>query len=56
MDISEEDEVKIDAIHKGPGMHRTAWGDLIGTGNSVFGWTFEQLGWPFEEGKFGIIS
>ncbi|TCD61500.1 hypothetical protein EIP91_008366 [Steccherinum ochraceum] len=48
-DISSEDMVKIDAIHKTPGMHRMSWGHLCVDGK-VNGWTYEQLGWNLVDG------
>lgn len=50
-ELSSEDEAKIDAIHKGPGMHRS----MIGYHNEdgVFGWTYDQLGWSFTKG--GVV-
>jgi len=53
IEISDEDEKKIDAIHKAPGMHRSMI-SYHGDDLKVFGWTYEQLGWPFKKG--GVIS
>ncbi|KAH8108096.1 aldo/keto reductase [Cristinia sonorae] len=51
--ISSEDEAKIDAIHKEPGKHRSMIGYHQPDG-TVFGWSYEQLGWPFK--KDGVVS
>ncbi|TCD61638.1 hypothetical protein EIP91_008144 [Steccherinum ochraceum] len=51
VNISDEDETDIDAIHKAPGMHRTATD--IHIDGKVIGWTYEQLGWPFT--KDGVV-
>ena len=44
----------LDRLHLKPGMHRSVCGfhspDL---GGSCFGWTYEQLGWPFSSG--GVV-
>ncbi|TCD71731.1 hypothetical protein EIP91_005497 [Steccherinum ochraceum] len=54
-DISAEDEAQIDGIHKAPGMHRMSWGHLCVDGN-IFGWWYEQLGWPLRDGGFQVRS
>ncbi|TCD61637.1 hypothetical protein EIP91_008143 [Steccherinum ochraceum] len=51
VNISEEDEAEIDAIHKAPGMHRSVLDYHVD--GKVFGWTHEQLGWPFN--KDGVV-
>ena len=53
VEITDEDEAKIDAIHQAPGMHRSLI-SYHGDDGTVFGWTYEQLGWPFKKG--GVIS
>ena len=50
MQLTPEEMQTIDSLHKKPRMHRS----LVGyhTEGTVFGWTYEQLGWPFEVGGF----
>lgn len=43
----------IDAIHKQPGQHRSLLGYHNKDDNSVFGWTYEQLGWNMTTG--GVV-
>ena len=43
----------IDGIHKKPGMHRSLLDYHPSEGDNVFGWTYEQLGWPMKAG--GIV-
>ncbi|KAH8108095.1 Aldo/keto reductase [Cristinia sonorae] len=45
-DISADDEAQVDAIHRVPGMHRTLLMKYHEPGGKLFGWTYEQLGWP----------
>jgi len=51
--IASEDEVRIDAIHTAPGLHRSMT-RYHGEEGTAFGWTYEQLGWPFKQG--GTVS
>ncbi|PVF95249.1 putative GCY1-galactose-induced protein of aldo/keto reductase family [Serendipita vermifera] len=49
--LAPEDIGKIDDFHKQPRMHRT----LCFTkpeGVGIFGWTWEQLGWPMKQGGY----
>lgn len=50
--LTPEEMTVIDSIHKKPGMHRSLLGYHPPNG-VVFGWTYEQLGWPFTIG--GIV-
>jgi glycerol 2-dehydrogenase (NADP+) len=43
---------EIDGFHKKPGMHRTLCHTNKIIGETLFGWTFQQLGWGWEEGGF----
>ena len=52
--LSPEELETINQFHKKPGMHRSLLGyhgDQEPYG--VFGWTYEQLGWPM--GKGGVV-
>ncbi|TCD60078.1 hypothetical protein EIP91_010772 [Steccherinum ochraceum] len=53
--ITSDEEAKIDAIHREPGMHRSMCG-YHGEDGKVFGWTYEQLGWPFKKGGNGVVN
>ena len=50
--LEDADVKAIDELHKQPGLHRSLL-PLLHSGNGVFGWTYEQLGWPFESN--GIV-
>lgn len=50
--LSQQEMEAITAIHKKPGMHRSLLGYHPPNG-VVFGWTYEQLGWPMTTG--GIV-
>jgi glycerol 2-dehydrogenase (NADP+) len=43
----------IDNIHKAPGMHKSLLGYHSADG-SVFGWTYEELGWNMKPG--GLVA
>ena len=44
----------LDRFYMQPGMHRSVCGfHSAELGGSCFGWTYEQLGWPFESN--GIV-
>jgi len=51
--LSPEDVQAIDDIHKEPGMHKSLLKYHAPNG-SVFGWTYEELGWNFDVG--GVVS
>ena len=42
---------KINGVHKKPGMHRSLLQYHTPEG-TVFGWKYEQLGWPLKVGGF----
>ncbi|KZW03672.1 aado/keto reductase [Exidia glandulosa HHB12029] len=53
IELDAEDTEFVDNYHKGKGLHRSllsyhSTGDFVG----VFGYTYEQLGWPMVEGGF----
>ncbi|OBZ69929.1 Glycerol 2-dehydrogenase (NADP(+)) [Grifola frondosa] len=52
--LSDEDMRALDQIHTKPGMHRSLllYHNYTDDG-LIFGWTYEQLGWPMEKG--GIV-
>ncbi|KAJ3558551.1 hypothetical protein NM688_g859 [Phlebia brevispora] len=50
--LTPEEMKLIDGIHKKPGMHRSLLG-YHAPNAMVFGWTYEQLGWPMTTG--GIV-
>ncbi|THH30416.1 hypothetical protein EUX98_g3783 [Antrodiella citrinella] len=54
VEITDEDEAQIDAIHKAPGLHRSLLTKYHNPDGSVFGWSYEWLGWPYKKG--GVIS
>lgn len=45
--LTPEDMAAIDGLHKKPGMHRNLLSIPGGEPGAVFGWTYEQLGWPW---------
>ena len=49
--LTSEEMQTIDSIHKKPRMHRSLV-EYHAPEGTVFGWTYEQLGWPFEVGGF----
>ena len=51
IDLAPEEIKVIDGIHKKPGMHRSLL-DYHTPAGTVFGWTYEQLGWPFTVGGY----
>ncbi|KAF9453991.1 aldo/keto reductase [Macrolepiota fuliginosa MF-IS2] len=51
--LSSEDFQAIDDIHKEPGMHKSLL-KYHTASKSVFGWTYEELGWNFSVG--GVVS
>ncbi|KAG8804739.1 hypothetical protein FRC17_005901 [Serendipita sp. 399] len=47
--LSQEDMTVMDEYHKRPGMHRAlAYIGMIKDGK-LFGWTMEELGWPYDD-------
>jgi glycerol 2-dehydrogenase (NADP+) len=44
--------VEIDGFHKKPEMHRTLCYINKTVGETLFGWTFQQLGWDWKEDGF----
>ncbi|KZV64314.1 Aldo/keto reductase [Peniophora sp. CONT] len=48
--FDETDMKAIDELHTQPGLHRSLLGHVPGyhSDGGVFGWTHEQLGWPFD--------
>lgn len=49
------DEMRVvDELHKKPGMHRSLVTGFYWPDGTVYGWTFEQLGWPLAAG--GIVK
>ncbi|KAI0789019.1 Aldo/keto reductase [Irpex lacteus] len=46
--LSTEQMSTINAIHKKPGQHKTLLPDLASNG-IIFGWSYQQLGWSFDE-------
>ena len=44
----------IGSVHKKPGMHRSLLRYHKPDGR-VFGWTYEQLGWPMTTGGFVTV-
>ncbi|KAI0789020.1 Aldo/keto reductase [Irpex lacteus] len=51
--LTPEEIATINAIHKKPGQHRTLVFPPIAPEGVVIGWTYEQLGWPFD--KAGVV-
>ncbi|KAJ7598602.1 Aldo/keto reductase [Mycena floridula] len=49
--LTDEEMSIIDKLHEKPGMHRSACGFHAADG-TVFGWTYEQLGWNMTTGGF----
>ncbi|KAH9927395.1 Aldo/keto reductase [Amylocystis lapponica] len=55
VDLSAEDMVAVDGIHKLPNAHRSLLAyHAKAVDNNVFGWTYEQLGWPMKQGGFVV--
>jgi len=53
--LSEPDMQSLNNYHKTPGMHRSLPRlHSKELGGSVFGWTYDQLGWPMREGGFVV--
>lgn len=50
--LTPEEMRAIDGVHRKPGMHRSLLNHP--PNGIVFGWTYEQLGWPFAAG--GIVK
>ncbi|EMD33053.1 hypothetical protein CERSUDRAFT_118128 [Gelatoporia subvermispora B] len=50
--LSDEDMKTLDELHMKPGMHRSLV-DIHKENGTVFGWTYEELGWPMTTG--GIV-
>ncbi|VDC01498.1 unnamed protein product [Peniophora sp. CBMAI 1063] len=46
--LDEADVKTIDNLHKQPGLHRSLLA-FLHSKEGVMGWTYEQLGWPFDE-------
>jgi len=53
VDLSSQEMEALNDIHKAPGMHRSVCG-FHAKGGTAYGWTYEQLGWPMQEG--GIVA
>ncbi|EIN09898.1 Aldo/keto reductase [Punctularia strigosozonata HHB-11173 SS5] len=52
--LSEDDMAAVNAIHKKPGMHKSiSVVHTLSDDGTVFGWTYEQLGWNMVKG--GIV-
>jgi len=51
--LSEDDMKAVDKVHKKPGMHRSLLKYHREDGK-VFGWTYEELGWPMTKG--GLVA
>jgi glycerol 2-dehydrogenase (NADP+) len=51
--LGEEDMAVVDAIHKEPMSHRSLVMHYLGSSGTLFGWTYEQLGW--EMNKDGYV-
>jgi glycerol 2-dehydrogenase (NADP+) len=51
--LAPEDVAAVDSIHKLGGMHRSLL-SYHQSDSRVFGWTYEQLGWPMLMG--GIVA
>ncbi|KAI0918877.1 hypothetical protein AcV5_001943 [Taiwanofungus camphoratus] len=54
LDLSDDDMTVLNSIHKKPGMHKSllTYHNYANDG-LIFGWTYEQLGWPMKKG--GIV-
>ncbi|TFK47255.1 Aldo/keto reductase [Heliocybe sulcata] len=50
--LSDEDMAAVSSVHKQKGMHRSLCG--YHSGDSVFGWSYEKLGWNMKRG--GIVG
>jgi len=46
----------LDNLHKKPGMHRSLAEGIHKPDGKVFGWTYEQLGWPMTIGGVVVES
>ena len=46
-----EDLEAVNDLHKKPEMHRSLV-EIFHSGPAVFGWTYDQLGWPMTKGGF----
>lgn len=49
--LTSKEMATIGDIHKKPGMHRSLV-DYHTPEGTVFGWTYDQLGWAFDVGGF----
>ena len=54
MKFKDADVKAIDELHTQPGLHRSVIPYHVN--GSVFGWTHEQLGWPFDAEGIAIKS
>lgn len=52
MKLSSDEMMIIDCLHQQPGQHKSLLGYHKDDG-TVFGWTYEQLGWNMSKG--GIV-
>ncbi|KAK1230492.1 hypothetical protein PQX77_006420 [Marasmius sp. AFHP31] len=52
--LGRDDLAAIDAIHTEPGKHRSLLGYHNTVPGTVFGWTYEEMGWDMTEG--GIVA
>ncbi|KAI0084599.1 Aldo/keto reductase [Irpex rosettiformis] len=53
VNLTPEEVNTINAVHKKPGQHRTLVYPVIAPEGILFGWSYEQLGWPFD--KAGVV-
>ncbi|VDC01506.1 unnamed protein product [Peniophora sp. CBMAI 1063] len=53
--LEEKDVKAIDELHRQPGLHRSLLA-FIHSEDGVFGWTYEQLGWPYKFNGKGLIE
>ncbi|KAJ6613509.1 Aldo/keto reductase [Mycena sp. CBHHK59/15] len=53
--LTEEDMRILDTFHRKPGMHKNLYPPMPGNApGTVFGWTYEQLGWNLDENGVAI--
>ncbi|OCH91951.1 Aldo/keto reductase [Obba rivulosa] len=50
--LSDEDVKTVDELHQKPGMHRSL-ANYHAEDGTVFGWSYEELGWPMSKG--GVV-
>jgi len=49
--LSDDEMKSVNNLHKKPEMHRSIV-SIFHSGPTVFGWTYDQLGWPLVKGGF----